>query len=569
MVTTPAGIDQELVVHLFAPLDGPHAETAWTQVQAVWTQVRQHLEATQLVPIAGAPEVLPDERIEVGPDRVVACAQNRGANVQIIARRFHDVLNVSLVLAPPLDRIGRPWRTSIAPGWRDFERWWRSLSVDGVDAAIGLAMVFQIATDAVDGLLPQRMETLLPALGSSWEPRSVPEATDWDVWEADSPDDSARRAFLVAGPERCYGTELTTWTWSDGGVGLPPLARYLMHAAKVRYQYRLLESSANKIRALSVQARALVDDVKPLLYKHNQPEGQSLTTDLSVAQGDLEKTVSDLKAMKRTVEIACANMARALPKPFARDEIFAIGLQERIADETYYLQNTLTLVQESLQRLRAANQITGEPARARRSALAAEPIGPTTRLLPRRAAQMRFAFAVDIVSYGRLNAPDEQDAQQRLSDLVEHVIASLGYEIAETERELRGDQVLVLIPSDADIPSALATLIDALRSRAAADNRKYASRMRVRAAASIGVFSRGSIGIAAGGTQMGRLIDAEPLREALTRRPESDVVVLISKWLHEETVAREYEQLLPFRFEQCRVQSKEYDKTAWLWSGDQ
>ncbi|MFI9503369.1 CATRA conflict system CASPASE/TPR repeat-associated protein [Nocardia sp. NPDC052566] len=566
-MTAPAGIDQELVVHMFLPLDGPRADTAWAQAQGVWTQARGQLRVTEIVPAAGAREVLPDNRIPVGRDRVVACAQNRGADFQIIARRFHDILNLSLVFGAPLDRVGRRRRTSVTPGWHEFERWWRALSFEGVDAVLGLVVVLLAETDVVDDL-PQRLEELFPSSESSWGPRLGPDPTNWAVWEAHSPSDSARRILFVAGAQPYYDNELTTWTWSDGGAELPVLARYLMHATKLRYQHRLLDASADKIRALTTQARAHVDAVRPLLHTPDGREGHSLATALSIVEEDLSKTVSDLKAMDHTAEIAYANMTRCMTKPFPHDEVLAIGLRERIHDDSYYLQNTLDLVRESRKRLRDVNQVDGGAPPVRQSMLSVEPDEPNGRL-PRGVSQMRFGFGLDIVGYGQLLEPGAREAQGRLAGVIEQILANLGYVIADTERELRGDQVITLLPTDADIPTALAVLISAMRSRLAADNRKFAKRMRLRAVASIRVFSRGEIGLAAGATEIGRLLESDPVYRALAENPESDVVLLISERLHEDTVALGYEQLLPFRFEQCRVRLKEYDKTAWLWIDEQ
>jgi len=47
----PRVIDQEFVVHLFAPLDGPQAADAYRQIRRVWVACREQLGLTE--PIAG------------------------------------------------------------------------------------------------------------------------------------------------------------------------------------------------------------------------------------------------------------------------------------------------------------------------------------------------------------------------------------------------------------------------------------------------------------------------------------------------------------------------------------
>jgi hypothetical protein len=60
----------------------------------------------------------------------------------------------------------------------------------------------------------------------------------WDTRLEDSV--GTREIVLIAASDR--DEEFSTWSWSDGEAGLPPFARYLMEAAKLRYQARLLNS---------------------------------------------------------------------------------------------------------------------------------------------------------------------------------------------------------------------------------------------------------------------------------------------------------------------------------------
>jgi len=39
------------------------------------------------------------------------------------------------------------------------------------------------------------------------------------------------------------------WTWTGTGTGLPALTRYLLHAAKLRYQHRVLDRRGDRRRS--------------------------------------------------------------------------------------------------------------------------------------------------------------------------------------------------------------------------------------------------------------------------------------------------------------------------------
>jgi hypothetical protein len=63
---------------------------------------------------------------------------------------------------------------------------------------------------------------------------------DWKLPPELAPQQDARaeRHFLVAAVES-HDAELSEWIWSNGHPALPPLARYLMYAATLRYQVRV------------------------------------------------------------------------------------------------------------------------------------------------------------------------------------------------------------------------------------------------------------------------------------------------------------------------------------------
>jgi hypothetical protein len=110
---TPPVVDQEFVVHLFAPLDGPQAQQAHRQIQRMWLACREQLGMTQQ--IAGLPgSAVPPPEAGGAPvtDKVLAAQESQAAVRQAVLRQVHDVVNLSVALAQPAPegRRSRPRR---------------------------------------------------------------------------------------------------------------------------------------------------------------------------------------------------------------------------------------------------------------------------------------------------------------------------------------------------------------------------------------------------------------------------------------------------------------------------
>src|SRR5215467_7995529 len=105
--------EQDLVAHLFAPMDGPLAGDAHAGIRCLWSQCRVGLGMTEPIPLPGLAADLPDD-FTVLPDVTVAAGmQSPGAGFQVVLRREHDVLNLSVLLAGATGRGASP------PFWRD------------------------------------------------------------------------------------------------------------------------------------------------------------------------------------------------------------------------------------------------------------------------------------------------------------------------------------------------------------------------------------------------------------------------------------------------------------------
>jgi hypothetical protein len=183
-------------------------------------------------------------------------------------------------------------------------------------------------------------------------------------------------------------------------------------------------------------------------------------------------------------------------------------------------------------------------------------------------AGYRLGFGVDLVGYGARSAPEKEQAQRRLRGLLTGVLGDLGVAQDETDTQVSGDGVLAFLPARVPVPVALPALLRSWCQRLAADNARYADRMRLRMAVAVGPVGWSELGFT-GGTvvELGRLLDCGPLRTAIDEHP-GDLAVLVSDALFTPVVRQRYPGLDPDRFTPCAIRVKEYAAQAWLWTPD-
>ncbi|MFC9440363.1 CATRA conflict system CASPASE/TPR repeat-associated protein [Nocardia sp. NPDC057030] len=561
--------DQELVVHVFAPLDGPLAATALQQVRAIWARGAERLGIDRPVESCELPAALPEGTIRGGAAKALALAENRTGDLQMIARREHDILSCSLVLAAPMDTEQRRLRigSAIAPGWREFDRWWGQLSMDGVDALLGTAVLFQaqLPDDAAVALTPI-MQSALPfrLTAEPWLRQPSPQAPALAMWEFGTVDTDPHRLFVVGAPGG-HAAELSAWTWSDGGVTLPPLPRYLMHAAALRHAARVIGDGA-RLRELQQQAKDRVDGfamlvAAPITVTAAAHQIRGLATD----ELNLVATLDDLQDMRYRVEIAEHNMKLAMPRPCPADHALAELLPRRVGQATRLLQTALDRTQH-VRKLLADWSIGPQGAVGRPESVLAEQVQNVSSPRCARPTELRLGFAVDIAEYRRRSAPARHDAQRRVAALVRELVCALGVDLDETDRGGTGARVQVLLPATVEMHAALPTLLRTLHDRLAHDNRHPRERLRLRAAVAVGAFGPGDVGFT-GETaiEIGRLLDSAPLYQASADHPDADLEVMIAGRLHEVVTVPGRPPLDAFRFERRRVRTKNYDTDGWLW----
>ena len=554
--------EQEFVAHLFAPLGGPNADPATSQVHALWEACRSQLGMTQPIVGAGLPGLLPDDPADE-PDGALAGLQDPAGNFQVIARREHDVLNISVIMsAPDAARRRRRRNGALAPpGWYEFTRWWRALTSAGVEALLGDATLYlakspRASDDAVRDALPRQDDDA----AEWWTRRRLVEG--FPLWEVTPGGDSPRRRFvIVAGPDE--DARLSRLTWSDrGSVALPPLGRYLMHAAKLRYLARVRGDGQDLDRLRSRAAdridRLTADLDNPATEHPDADDRTALAADEAAVAG----TLAALRVMRSSADVARRNMGAALAEPLPPDARVADWLAHQLAHDI----ETMAAIREQAAHLR---EITGGlPTLPERSAVGPHP-QPVTRSHRDDRVTHRIAFGVDVVGYSDRGVPGQDEVQTRLAGMAQCVLDRLGVSWPDTDHQEAGDEVKLALPSDCELHRVLPLLLNGWRAVVVDDNARHpGDRIRLRLAIAAGPLRRSALGLV--GKQIieaGRLLNSSILRDAANEHPDVDLVALISDRVYDDVVGSGYPGLDPRHFAKRAVENKTYQGTAWLWFG--
>jgi Predicted nucleotide-binding protein containing TIR-like domain len=405
-------IDQELVVHVFSPLDGPQADLAGRELRRLWSTCRGQLGMTEPIPGMAAPALLPDTDLARRPDGVAAAQESPDVSRQAVLRRVHDVMNLSVVLAQPTaDRLRRPPATPRPGpqdpegsgrrrlGWVEWTQLWSRASAPGIDTALGEIRLF-LARMPVPGAvaataaLGQMVESRLPYQedrARDWWHRGTTTGDGYAVWDTcPAATSKIREIVVIAGSDR--DDDLSAWAWSDGTTDLPPFARYLLHATKLRFEARVLASWGRDQHRGDVDVLLAELSVALAPDAPHPDKAQLLGSRLSRLRAEearLSALEADLETLGNTVSIARGNLQDAANRSagetaaseyavgenanrgapgtlFAADQALARWLSQQVED-------ALTYLRIDLGQTRRARELTGEE---RDQIMRAVPVGP-------------------------------------------------------------------------------------------------------------------------------------------------------------------------------------------------
>jgi len=329
VTSEPRLVEQHLIVHVYAPAEGPRAADAYQALREIWSRCRRALAMTDPLPGLDVPAHLPRSMADLPafpqptvPELTVA-AQGGPDGGHALLRRHHDVLNLSVaVTVPPSGAEERPveeW-----PGWHAADERWDRIVGDVRAALLGEARICLASIRPAAGQdagqvpyddLARRVRPLLPAGPETgeWWSRGVHVDAGCTLWELSGGDTRELRRMLALG-DAARDPQVSAWLWSRGDSAIPPLARYLLHAAKLRYELRVWQRDHGAVESATGERAA--------------------------------EAAARIRAMRRTVEITADNMERALGiaevaavdrGPFHDDRGLAAWFAAQLDDDAVYL----------------------------------------------------------------------------------------------------------------------------------------------------------------------------------------------------------------------------------------
>lgn len=192
------------------------------------------------------------------------------------------------------------------------------------------------------------------------------------------------------------------------------------------------------------------------------------------------------------------------------------------------------------------------------------------RRVPRRTdPQHRSIVVIDIAGYGRRDDLAQVRARAHLDRVVRTAFRTSGMPWHRLVAMDRGDGMIVLIPATTSkavllhpfIPRLSALLHD-VNGRVRPD-----PQLRVRVAVHAGEVVQGRYGWSGTDVVMAcRLVDSSPLRQELVRRPQAELVLIVSEAIHRAVIRHGHRGLDPAAYRPVDIAVKEVVTPAWLYS---
>lgn len=389
----------ELVVHVFVVADGTPADRRF--VEDLWHRCVAEFALDDAV--ASHPADWPTALPATGEGETLLAVRSGPDVHQAAVRQVHDVLCLSLILAPP-----------DAPGWSELEACWARVRWPPTPGVFGTARILQARLAETDAALD--VAALAPVVAErsgigGWRPgvlRTQPPYGPFVVWEAGDGETGepawegrADRCIAVLAPAD-HDAQLSAWTWSRGPTRLTPFARYLLHAAKIRFELRVRATSPS--RALRQEADRLVRQLEPALTA-----GRADDTDVARANRlrALESRLHQVRAWLTDLRIAVRIAARNLREYAGGDQSEGLFADDRglAAWLDTQLGNDLAHLQEAPELARRAAENVAELLRRRPAPMPPDPVteDAAVALTPAQRKQLIAALVAAFPSYDELD----------------------------------------------------------------------------------------------------------------------------------------------------------------------
>jgi hypothetical protein len=414
-LTAPA-----LLTYSYFPLAGAHAPGGRFDLDEAWHRIGDDLGLGEPVEALGVPTELPAV-IETGGSGVLAARGSQRPEVgQARVWVERDVACLGLLMAPPRAR-------DCAAAWVALEDRVDRLALGG--GLLGQTRLFlglsggQPDPHAVRAAVPQ------PAAMGWWRSASTfklgagDEAMLWEVG-AHADGRALRRLLLVAPEEAAADLDRLAWSTGPGGPGGPtPLARHLVHAARLRYQLRVFRNGRDTDLTCG-----LFDELEGELF--GADDKHPVRARLARAYEDSELLHDRMVRMRRGARSIAGSLGTVLPDPVAvgpvaEDRELVTWFTGRLGDEIGRLEAARAQVRLRLETpLAPGSRVT-----------AREPVTPTENGAAVMTAPAEERPELVFISYIHDSEAHKSDVRQLAELLHDNGIAAELDQWAEGERQ--------------------------------------------------------------------------------------------------------------------------------------
>lgn len=329
-----------LATNVFVMLDGPREAAGRVYLSTLWGRIGSVLGLDLPVERLGVPRDLPsDAGLGSLGAGLVAGRERRDTGVwQACVRLEHDIACVSLLMAPARQRSGR----DCGSVWADLQN---RLDVIGFGAqqavVLGESRVFCALSTGRSRRLAELVRAApSPGLAGWWlanDAVSLGADCAARVWEPYAANEGRllRRLVLVAPAVAQIAVEHLTW--AGGQAELAPLARHLLHAAKLRHQIRVFAQGRGCGRTCE-----RLDMLEEKLLGAQSADRKGVLDKLASAHAAAVAVRERAARMRRGVMVIAENLERALGGalltpttfgPVSDDRALATWFAERLDDE--------------------------------------------------------------------------------------------------------------------------------------------------------------------------------------------------------------------------------------------
>ncbi|RKN22591.1 hypothetical protein D7147_08070 [Micromonospora musae] len=184
----------------------------------------------------------------------------------------------------------------------------------------------------------------------------------------------------------------------------------------------------------------------------------------------------------------------------------------------------------------------------------------------------RLIMAVDMESYSRHDDAGQARVQTDFRHLMQRAAEQCGLQRTGWEIQPTGDGELALFPPGTSEPRVIADLVPAMDRILRDHNRDVAphAKVRLRVAIHQGLVTKTENGYAGSAVvAAARLVDADPLKDALKRFPQATVVMIVSSTIFREVVSQSYSGIRKERYGRVDVRVKSFAEDAWIFVPDE